>query len=152
MLTLNHLNLPVTDVGATRDFLSKYFGMRTVMELGRNTMAMMRDGDGGGLVLNLSHFDKDKTAEISYHKDFHVGFFVETRAEVDGVHARFVGDGLAADPPRRMAGRYSFYIQAPGGFEVEVAVLEEGKSPSRQGPGGGDESETGIETGPAGTR
>jgi lactoylglutathione lyase len=120
-MKLNHINLPTTDVPASRDFFAKYFGMETTQELGRGTMAMMRDEVG--MVLNLSRFDK--TSEVHYHKDFHVGFFVDTRAEVDDVYAKMVADGLEVDAPKRMPGRFAFYVQAPGGFVVEVAKLEE---------------------------
>ena len=119
-MRLNHINLPVTDVPAARDFLATYFGMETTLELGRGVMAMM--ADGGGMVLNLSRFDK--ATEIHYHKDFHVGFLVETREEVDAMHARMTGDGLAPDAPRKFPGRYGFYIPSPGGFMTEVARLE----------------------------
>lgn len=80
---------------AARDFMAKYFGLVTVMEVGKNFLVMQQDN--AGMVLNLSHFDKSSTAEVDYHKDFHVGFFVE--------------------------GRYGFYVTAPGGFVVEVSYL-----------------------------
>ena len=83
-MKLNHLNLPVMDVAATRDFLVKYFGMKTVFELKGNTLAMVKDD--GDMLLNISHFDKQAT-EILYHRDFHVGFFVADRAAVDAKHA-----------------------------------------------------------------
>lgn len=82
----------------------------------------MRDDSGMRLV--LSHFDK--ATEVHYPKDFHVGFFFETRAEVDQIHARMIGDGIEAEAPQRMAGRWAFYIQAPGGVTTEVACLEGG--------------------------
>ena len=119
-MTLNHINLPVVDVAASRDFLTKYFGMKTVFELPKNTLAILRDD--AGLVLNLSHFGKD--SEITYHKDFHVGFFLESRAEVDAIYGRIAADGIVAEPPRKLQGRWSFYVTAPGGFLTEVAALE----------------------------
>src|SRR5271156_5168853 len=99
MMTLNHINLPVGDVAANRDFLTKYFGMTTVMELGKNFLAMLVDGSG--MVLNLSHFDKDKSAAIVYHKDLHIGFFVDSDEEVNRVYARFAADEVAVDAPER---------------------------------------------------
>jgi lactoylglutathione lyase len=118
---LNHLNLPVSDVAVNRDFFVKHFGMVTVMERG-NVLAMLRDD--GGMLLNLSHFDKGTSAEIVYHKDFHVGFFVETTEEVNQIYGRLVADGLSVEPPKKMTGRFTFYVDAPGGFPVEVACLE----------------------------
>ncbi len=133
-MKLNHINLPVGDVAATRDFLAKNFGMKTVVERGKNALAILRDE--GSMVLILSHFDKDKTAEVAYHKDFHVGFYVDAPEEVDAAHARLTGDGIDVVPPQRRQGRYGFYLLAPGGFEVEVAWLETAEwSPSRHNPG-----------------
>ena len=122
-MILNHINLPVGDVGATRDFFAQFFGMRTLLELPRNSMAMMRDE--GGMVLIISHFDKDKTAAIPYHADFHVGFFVDSRAEVDAKYAELSAAGWSLAAPKRLQGRYGIYVAAPGGFEVEVACLEQ---------------------------
>jgi catechol 2,3-dioxygenase-like lactoylglutathione lyase family enzyme len=119
-MKLNHINLPVADVAASRDFFARYFGMKTAMELGRGVMAMMRDE--GDMVLILSHFDK--SAEIHYHKDFHVGFYLETREEVNNVRALMTSDGLDVEMPKQRQGRYGFYLQAPGGFTTEVAILE----------------------------
>jgi len=120
-MKLNHTNLPVRDVPAARDFLTKYFGMVAVFEVGKNFLAALQDD--GGFILNLSHFDKADTAEVQYHKDFHVGFFVESPAEVDRVYARLAADAVAADPPKPREGRYGFYVTAPGGFVVEVSYM-----------------------------
>ncbi len=122
-MKMNHLNLPVMDVGTSRDFLAKYFGMKLMFELKNNTLAMMKDD--GEMILNLSHFDKQAT-EILYHRDFHVGFFIATREDVDAKYAEMIADGISVAAPQRLEGRYSFYLEAPGGFEVEVACLELG--------------------------
>ncbi len=120
-MKLNHINLPVRDVAAVRDFMAKYFGMMTMHEVGKNFLTMMQDD--GGLVLNLSHFEKGSTAEVEYHKDFHVGFFVESPEQVDQVYAQFIADAVPVDAPLRRNGRYGFYVTAPGGFIVEVAFM-----------------------------
>jgi lactoylglutathione lyase len=132
MMTLNHINLPVGDVAANRDFFTKYFGMTTVMELGKNFLATLVDASG--MVFNLSHFDKDKSAAIVYHKDLHIGFFVDSDEEVDRVHTRFAADEVGAGAPERREGRYGFYVKAPGGFDVEIACLDK----SILAPGGHD--------------
>jgi lactoylglutathione lyase len=128
-MNLNHINLPVADVAANRDFFTKYFGMVTTMEVGKNFLAMLVDESG--MVLNLSHFDRDKSAAIVHHRDLHVGFFVKTVEEVDRVYARIVADGLAVHAPEKKEGRYTFYVKAPGGFDVEVACLDKALQPER---------------------
>lgn len=121
-MKLNHINLPVRDVGATRDFFVRFFDMEVVTELPNNVMALLRDE--GGMVLNLSHFRKAETGEVAYHQDFHVGFIVDSAEAVDAARARLVAGGLdVAAPKRRQGGRYGFYYPAPGGFELEVECL-----------------------------
>jgi lactoylglutathione lyase len=120
-MKLNHINLPVRDVAAARDFMARYFGLVTMMEVGKNFLVMQQDDTG--LVLNISHFDKSDTAEVVYHRDFHVGFFVDSAEEVDRVYAQFTADSVAVEPPRQREGRYGFYVNAPGGFVVEVSQM-----------------------------
>ncbi len=121
LVKLNHVNLPVRDVTATRDFFVKYFDLEVQFNI-PNVMALL--GDGSGMVLNVCHFNKAETEEVHYHKDFHVGFLVDSAAEVDAAHARLVAGGLDVESPkRRQGGRYGFYYPAPGGFEVEVEWL-----------------------------
>ncbi|HTU27317.1 MAG TPA: VOC family protein [Pirellulales bacterium] len=42
-MKLNHINLPVEDVAATRDFLVKYFGFEILEEKGRDTLCVLSD-------------------------------------------------------------------------------------------------------------
>jgi catechol 2,3-dioxygenase-like lactoylglutathione lyase family enzyme len=119
---LNHINLPVADVAADRDFYTKYFEMVTVHEVGNNFLAILQDDDG--MVLNLSHFDKNSTDQVQYHRDFHIGFFVDTNEEVDSMHAR-IADGIpGVQAPKKREGRYGFYVTSPGGIVTEVACLK----------------------------
>jgi catechol 2,3-dioxygenase-like lactoylglutathione lyase family enzyme len=124
-MILNHINLPVADVATTRDFFARYFGMTTVFERGKNFLVMMKDE--AGMVFVLSHFEKN--SEVEYPKDFHIGFFLEAREEVDAIYARMIADGLEADaPPRETHGRWTFYVNAPGGIMTEVGSILEGTS------------------------
>jgi catechol 2,3-dioxygenase-like lactoylglutathione lyase family enzyme len=122
-MKLNHINLPVRDVPATRDFFTKHFGLVTQMEVGKNFLALLLDDVG--LVLNLSNFEKGAVGEVVYHKDFHVGFFVESDERVDAMYASMAAYGVASEPPERREARYGFYVNAPGGFVVEVAKMDE---------------------------
>jgi catechol 2,3-dioxygenase-like lactoylglutathione lyase family enzyme len=120
MIQLNHVNVPVQDIAASQAFYAKYFSMETVLEIGQNYLVIMRDQ--GGLILNLSHFDDEDTAQ--YPKDFHLGFYVDWREEVQAIHALMAADGLAPEKPQKLEGRYTFKIQVPGGVETEVACPE----------------------------
>ena len=60
-MKLNHLNLTVNDVNATREFLEKYFGLKT-MDTRGNAFAVLLDDNG--MVLTLM-----KGTEVSYPQD-----------------------------------------------------------------------------------
>lgn len=115
-MKLNHINLSVTDVPAAAAFLETYFGLTT--EGGNAGMALVRDDDG--FVLTLMKRGRDDTAP--YPGTFHVGFFVADEATVDAVHRRLLADGVEAHAPERHNHGYGFYVQAPGGFTVELGA------------------------------
>jgi len=119
-MIVNHINIAVSDVAVSRDFYTKYFGLTVMMERGENFLAILRDD--AGMVFNISHFDK--AAEVSYPRDFHIGFFLENREQVEAVRAQMLADGLEVAEPRRAQGRWTFYFQVPGGVLTEVGCLE----------------------------
>jgi lactoylglutathione lyase len=105
----------VTDVRAASDFLETYFGLER--RGGNAGMAFLSDEDGFVLTIMKAG---TKTA-VDYPGTFHIGFFVSDEATVDEVHRRLRADGFdVADPERHHA--YGFYVQAPGGFTVELGA------------------------------
>jgi lactoylglutathione lyase len=112
-MKLNHLNLTVTDVVAACDFLERYFGMR---RMGGNAgMAFLSDDDGFVLTLMKTR----RAAGNIYPGNFHIGFFVESGETVDEVNRCFKEDGFDVAPPEQHHA-YTFYVEAPGGFTVEL--------------------------------
>ncbi len=110
-MKLNHLNLTVSDVDAAVAFLEKYFKMS--YQGGNKGMGFMMDSSG--LLLSLM---KGK-GKVEYPGSFHIGFGQKSEADVDAIYARLIADGFTPDPPEHLHG-YTFYIEAPGGFTVEV--------------------------------
>ncbi|GCE51250.1 catechol 2,3-dioxygenase-like lactoylglutathione lyase family enzyme [Thermosporothrix hazakensis] len=110
-MILNHVNLTVTDVPTAAAFLEKYFDMRQ-HEGGNKGFTVLFDDRG--LVLTLM-----KAREVSYPKTFHIGFGQESEERVNEIYQRLIADGYQADPPQR-SHAWTFYIQAPGGFTIEV--------------------------------
>ena len=111
-MKLQHLNLTTTDPTATADFLVKYFGLKN--EGGNKGFMLVRDDDG--MVITLM-----KSAKVAYPATFHIGFYPETEAEVDALHQQLTADGYTVTAPERHHG-YSIYVEAPGGFTVEVTA------------------------------
>jgi lactoylglutathione lyase len=130
-MRLNHINLTVSDVPASRDFFANYFGFKCVAERGRDALAVMVDDSR--FVLTLNNFDK--SAEVAYPGAFHVGFMQESREAVDAIFERLKAGGLDPQPPREFHGAWTFYFTAPGGFTVEVGHQHRGMGgPSGTGP------------------
>jgi catechol-2,3-dioxygenase len=112
-MKLNHLNLTVTDVPGAEKFLEKYFGLRR--QGGNKGMAFLFDDDG--LVLTL--MKAGRATEVNYPGNFHIGFIQESEERVNEINQRLKDDGFDVEPPQR-SHAWTFYVQAPGGFTIEV--------------------------------
>src|SRR5215510_4243630 len=98
-MKLNHLNLTVTDVIATRRFLEKYFGLRA-REGARENPGFDVLFNDHGLVLTL--IQGRKGVEIRYPETFHIGFIQESKERVNEINRRLKDDGYKVDPPQRL--------------------------------------------------
>ena len=118
-MRVNHLNLTVPDVRKTAEFLTTYFGLH---DRGGNAgMTLLTDVPGyDGMILTLM---KARASTFQgYPETFHIGFFIDDRAEVDALAARLRADGYDADEPKDTGHSYGFYVKAPGGVLVEVGA------------------------------
>jgi hypothetical protein len=70
--------------------------------------------DDDGLVLTLI-----KAGQAKYPSTFHIGFVQESEERVNEIYQRLKDDGFDVAPPQRLHA-WTFYVQAPGGFAVEV--------------------------------
>ena len=118
-MKLNHINLTVTDVQETSDFLVSYFGMRKMG--GNQGMGFLTDEEEGwGFVLTL--MKASEGTQGKYPGTFHIGFFIESEATVDELYRRLKEAGFDVPAPENTGHSYGFYVQAPGGFTVEVGA------------------------------
>ena len=115
-MSLNHINLTVPDVSRSRAFFETYFGFHCVVERGRDTLVVLIDDSG--FVLTLSNFDK--VEKVEYPGAFHIGFMQDSRERVDEIYRRLTADGFEVQPPKEFHGAWTFYLNAPGGFLLEV--------------------------------
>jgi lactoylglutathione lyase len=124
-MTLNHLNLTVTDPEETSAFLVRYFGLRP----GGGNRGMQLLNDDNGMVLTLfkaSAADRQAAADsgtptrLRYPSSFHIGFIQESQERVNEINQRLRDDGHQVDAPAHMHGSWTFYFTAPGGFTIEV--------------------------------
>lgn len=118
-MKLNHINLTVNDTEAASNFLETYFGLRNMG--GSAGMRFLTDHDTEwGLVLTLMKAGKE--TEVSYPTTFHIGFFVESEETVNDINRRLKADGFDVPAPERNNHAYGFYVEAPGGFTVELGA------------------------------
>ena len=115
-MTLNHLNLTVTDVLETQKFLETYFGMTNGG--GNKNIAFLRDDNG--MVLTLTSMKVGGEVEVRYPATFHIGFIQPSEERVNAINTRLKEDGFDVPPPSRQHGSWTFYFRAPGGFTIEV--------------------------------
>ncbi|QNQ10152.1 VOC family protein [Sphingomonas alpina] len=121
-MRLNHLDLHVPDVAATRDFLIEHFGLAEIEMRGADGLAILNDDAGLELVISrpVAKFggaDQVSTAVATYH----IGFILPSRGEVDALYAQLVAaDAAIWNAPRAMRGGWVFYCFAPGRILIEV--------------------------------
>jgi lactoylglutathione lyase len=115
-MKLNHINLTVTNVPETHQFLQKYFGLRD--RGGNNNIAFLSDDNG--LFLSLTSVKIGHESEVKYPVLFHIGFGQESEEHVNEINRRLKEDGYEVPPPSHQHGSWTFYFQAPGGFTIEV--------------------------------
>lgn len=106
----------VPDVPAACAFFEKYFDLRKSTGNAGLTVLL----DDSGFVLTLMKIAARSDVK-SYPANFHLGFFLDSEASVDGLNQRMRDDGLEVAPPRREHA-YSYYVSAPGGVMVEVGA------------------------------
>ena len=75
-MKLNHVNLTVSDVLGTRDFLVKYFGLMEMEGAPMNERFGLMP-DPNGMVISLLHLGK--TDEVVYPGFFHIGFVQDSQ-------------------------------------------------------------------------
>ena len=61
-MKLNHVNIAVPDVAATRAFFEDFFGLKCTETKGENVLSVLVDGEG--FVLILSNFEKQSPLNI----------------------------------------------------------------------------------------
>ncbi|MBC7813331.1 MAG: VOC family protein [Burkholderiales bacterium] len=115
-MILNHMNLTVTDVMAAENFLVKYFDMQAYEgEDQRDNFRFLFDDNG--FVLTL--MQGSRKTEVKYAANFHIGFGQPSEERVNEINQRLKDDNFDVQPPQRWHA-WTFYVEAPGGFTVEV--------------------------------
>jgi catechol 2,3-dioxygenase-like lactoylglutathione lyase family enzyme len=125
-MRFNHLNLPVADLAEARSFFEEAFGFRCIRQKG-DVVAVMSDEHGFTLTLANSRRFGGETPR--YPEAFHVGFIVDSPAEVDAMHQQLAAANIPLErAPGRQHGNYGFYFTALNGILFEVQCLAQAAS------------------------
>ena len=113
-MTINHLNLPVTDVTKAVHFFESYFDFSCQTLKGDAVVAVLTNPDQFVLVLM-----RDKSREPTYPKSFHVGFLLNSPQAVEEQHKKLtLGSISLAQSPQPIRDSYGFY------FSFDTLLIE----------------------------
>ncbi|HET8573524.1 MAG TPA: VOC family protein [Edaphocola sp.] len=105
-MTINHLNLIVTDVPRVVQFFETYFGFTCEAVKGDYVLAVLKNQENFTLVLMMH-----KNGGAIYPQDFHIGFMVDSSEQVDALCAKLAaGETGITQSPRKIRDSYAFYF------------------------------------------
>ena len=123
-MILNHLDLYVPDVTATREFFVRHFGFRHHATRGAGRLAILYDDAGLELVISQPISNLGGAEQVALDvTTYHIGFRLSSTKNVDDVFVDLqAATSQPIEPPKKMRGRYLFYCLAPGNILVEVSA------------------------------
>jgi extradiol dioxygenase family protein len=121
-MRLNHLDLHVHDVAATRDFFLHYFGFEHVETKGIHGLAILRDSAGLELVISRPAEKYGGADQVTLGVNtYHIGFILPKKEDVDALYLRMkAAQAEIRHEPREVRQGWLFYCMAPGHVLVEV--------------------------------
>src|SRR5690349_4411205 len=118
-MQLNHLNLCVDDLTEARTFFQNCFDFQC-LEQKKDAVAIMDDGHGFTLVLSNSRAFGNEV--LPYPEGFHIGFFLETKDQVDQAYHHLAAANVQlTQEPRKMRESYGFYFTALNNILFEIS-------------------------------
>jgi predicted enzyme related to lactoylglutathione lyase len=117
-MTINHLNLVVTDVNKAVLFFENYFEFTCEHVKGDNVIAVLKNKEDFVLVLMSAQMNKNGNS--LYPDAFHIGFMVATEGAVDSLHQKLTeGKNEVPQAPGKIRDSYGFYFHFDNLF-IEV--------------------------------
>lgn len=108
-MTINHLNLTVTDVARVVTFFETYFEFNCSLIKGDKLIAILENKKNFVLVLMASTLNQKGNS--TYPDAFHIGFILDTREAVDHLHQQLIEGGITiAQSPKKIRNSYGFYF------------------------------------------
>ncbi|HEX6428209.1 MAG TPA: VOC family protein [Niastella sp.] len=108
-MTINHLNLPVTNVSEAITFFELYFDFTCVQTKGDNIIAVLKNEAGFTLVLMSSKMNQKGNG--TYPDAFHIGFILNDIELVNKTYLKLKAGGLQLDQePQKIRDSFGFYF------------------------------------------
>jgi catechol 2,3-dioxygenase-like lactoylglutathione lyase family enzyme len=108
-MKLNHINLPVQDVGAARIFFEAHFGFKPVDVKLNDTLSVLKGIDDFTLVIMSDKLNQN--GNNLYPDAFHIGFFVDTEDEVIVIFDRLKSARVdVGQAPQKIRKTFGFYF------------------------------------------
>lgn len=121
-MRLNHIDLYSPSPKETAAFFLDCLDLRLVAARGKDMFFHLEDAAGMVVVISPPARSLGGDDQVTLNaQTYHIGFLLESRAEVDAVRARIVDKGFDMPPPRDMHGAYAGYVTIPGNILVEIA-------------------------------
>lgn len=121
ILGLWHLALNVKDIQVSQRFYEEFFGMKVVWQPDPDNVYLSSGSDN----LALHQIPAEKVTSYSNPEGQfldHLGFLIDTPANVDVMFQRFESGGVSIVKPLKQHrdGSYSFYVADPDGNVVQI--------------------------------
>jgi len=119
-LKLNHLSFPQRDAVKEAEFFERHFG--AVIEF--------HDRPSGSVLIKHGEIDivfEGASELISWPTDFHFGFELGTKTEVEAIYEqlKLAGARLESEIHNRIGRGSRFFGRTPGGIQFEVNTRED---------------------------
>lgn len=108
-MTINHLNLPVSNVTAAITFFESYFDFKCIQTKGDNMIAVLKNAADFTLVLMSAHMNRN--GNNTYPDAFHVGFMLGNIGLVNETYLKLKTGGIQLDrEPQKIRDSFGFYF------------------------------------------
>ncbi|HZQ56271.1 MAG TPA: VOC family protein [Bryobacteraceae bacterium] len=115
-MTLNHIDLQVSNIDDARKFFENFFGLRCTYRRGGQIAFLV---DDGGFELGLSNLHNSPPPV--YPREFHIGFIQDNLDTVREIYERLKDAGVPIKFELQEAGpNLAFQCVAPDSIVVEV--------------------------------
>ena len=124
-MTLNHINLVVSNVTEAVALFETYFNFKCIALKGAGVIAILKDAKDFTLVLM-----SNKNEQPSYPDAFHIGFLQDSAAAVFNLYDQLKAGGIDVGPgPGKIRGSFGFYFIFDH-IMIEISSTEQDRYPS----------------------